>query len=200
MFGAQVPDITPITWLLVFLSIFFTPALTMRLLSDEARLGTLELLLTAPIRDFELVVGKWLGGMLFMLSIIAITFFFPLILHNLISPGIDQRVMMSAYLGVVLVMASLLAIGVGVSAIFSNQFASFFITFGIFFFLWFMVSIPASFVQTGTDVFTYLSMASHFTDTLNRGVIQLSDIAYYVSLTALGLFTATTALEIRRWR
>ena len=67
MMGGPAPESTPINWLFVFLMIFLSPALTMRLLSDEARMGTLELLLTAPIRDFELVAGKWLGAFLFVL-------------------------------------------------------------------------------------------------------------------------------------
>jgi ABC-2 type transport system permease protein len=83
--GGTPPDVTPITWLFVFLAVFLAPALTMRLLSDEARMGTLELLLTAPVRDAELVIGKWLGSMLFMLTILAATLVYPLILQNFVS-------------------------------------------------------------------------------------------------------------------
>ena len=199
--GAPPPDITPITWLFCFLLVFTTPVLTMRLLSDEARMGTLELLLTAPIRDYELVVGKWLSAFLYILTVLAMTLVFPIILHfGLVSPGIDQKLFLSAYLGVVLVAAAFLALGVGISAIFTNQFAAFFVTFGLFFFLWFMVSLPASLLPTGGDVLTYLNMSSHFTDAFNAGNVKLSDVVYYVSLIALGLFMGTTAIEIRRWR
>jgi len=199
--GAPPPDITPITWLFCFLLVFTTPVLTMRLLSDEARMGTLELLLTAPIRDFELVVGKWLSALLFILTILAITLVYPIILHfALVSPGIDQKLLLSAYLGVILVAAAFLALGVGISAIFTNQFASFFVTFGLFFFLWFMVSLPANLLPSGGDALNYLNMSSHFTDALNTGNVKLSDLIYYFSLIALGLFTGTTAIEIRRWR
>src|SRR5215212_12179536 len=104
--GAPPPDISPITWLFCFLLVFTTPVLTMRLISDEARMGTLELLLTAPIRDFELVIGKWLGGFLFFLTVLAVTLVYPLILNSLVSPGIDQQLVMSSYLGVILVAAS----------------------------------------------------------------------------------------------
>src|SRR6188474_1944041 len=132
--GAPPPDISPITWLFCFLLVFTTPVLTMRLISDEARMGTLELLLTAPIRDFELVVGKWLAGFLFILSVLAITLIYPIILNgiaigsftilpSLVSPGLDRQLMFSAYMGVILVAASFLAIGVGFSALFSNQIA-----------------------------------------------------------------------------
>jgi len=199
--GAPPPDISPITWLFCFLLVFTTPVLTMRLISDEARMGTLELLLTAPIRDFELVVGKWLSAFLFILTILAITLVFPIILHfMLVSPGIDQKLFLSAYLGVILVAGAFLALGVGISAIFTNQFAAFFITFGLFFFLWFLVSLPANLLPNGGDALNYLNMSSHFNDGFNQGNIKLSDIVYYISLIALGLFMGTTAIEVRRWR
>jgi ABC-2 type transport system permease protein len=199
--GAPPPDISPITWLFCFLLVFTTPVLTMRLISDEARMGTLELLLTAPIRDFELVVGKWLGAFLFILTILAITLIFPIILHfMLVNPGIDQKLFLSAYLGVILVAGAFLALGVGISAIFTNQFAAFFVTFGLFFFLWFLVSLPANLLPNGGDALNYLNMSSHFNEGFNAGSIDLSDIVYYISLIALGLFVGTTAIEVRRWR
>ena len=164
-------------------------------------MGTLELLLTAPIRDFELVVGKWLGAFLFILTILAITLIFPIILHfMLVSPGIDQKLFLSAYLGVILVAGAFLALGVGISAIFTNQFAAFFVTFGLFFFLWFLVSLPANLLPGGGDALNYLNMSSHFNEGFNAGNINLSDIVYYISLIALGLFVGTTAIEVRRWR
>jgi ABC-2 type transport system permease protein len=198
--GGSVPESTPINWLFVFLMIFLSPALTMRLLSDEARMGTLELLLTAPIRDFELVAGKWLGAFLFVLSVAALTLVFPIIINNFVTPGIDWRVILSSYIGVILVCAALLALGTGISAIFTNQFAAFFVTLGLFFFLWFMISLPASYLQEGGDVLNYLSLSTHFSQSMNNGTINLGDIVYYLSLTALGLFVGTTAVEIRRWR
>ncbi|MBE0680566.1 MAG: ABC transporter permease subunit [Anaerolineales bacterium] len=198
--GGGAPEATPINWLFVFLMIFLSPALTMRALSDEARMGTLELMLTAPVRDFELVAGKWLGAMFFVLTLALITLVFPIILNNFVSPSIDWKVVMSSYLGLVLVSSALLALGVGISAIFTNQFAAFFSTLGLFFFLWFMISLPAGYLQESGEVLNYLSLSNHFSQTMNIGTIHLGDIAYYLSLTALGLFVGTTAIEIRRWR
>ncbi|NWG06354.1 MAG: ABC transporter permease subunit [Chloroflexi bacterium] len=199
--GAPTPDITPITWLFTFLLVFTTPALTMRLISEEARMGTLELMLTAPVRDFELVAGKWLGGMLLILTILAVTAIYPILLNSFVDPGIDLRLTLSAYLGVVLVAASFLALGVGISAVFTNQFAAFFTTFGLFFLIWFMMALPANLVQgSGGDIFRYIDMSAHFLDSLNQGIINLSDLVYYISLIALGLFTGTVAVEMRRWR
>jgi len=200
MFGGPAPDSSAVNWLFVFLMIFLSPALTMRLLSDEARMGTLELLLTAPVRDFELVAGKWLGAFLFVLALAALTLVFPLITNNYVSPGIDWMVVLSSYLGLILISAALLAIGTGISAIFSNQFAAFFVTLGLFFFLWFMVSLPAGYLETGGDVLNYLSLSTHFSQSMNTGTINLGDLVYYLSLIAMGLFAGTTAVEIRRWR
>jgi ABC-2 type transport system permease protein len=200
MMGGPAPESAPINWLFVFLMIFLSPALTMRLVSDEARMGTLELLLTAPLRDFELIAGKWLGALLFVLSLAALTLIFPIIINNYVSPGIDWMVILSSYLGMILISAALLALGTGISAIFTNQFAAFFMTLGLFFFLWFMVSLPASYLQEGGDVLNYLSLSTHFSQSMNNGTINLGDIVYYLSLIALGLFAGATAVEIRRWR
>lgn len=198
----QTPDITSITGAFGFLLVLTIPAITMRLLADEARMGTLELLLTAPVTDFELVAGKWLGGFLFILSILAVTLIYPLLLHFvLVSPGIDQQLVMSAYLGVILVTASFLALGVGISSLFTNQVAAFFVTLSVFVFLWWLIGFPAQLLQgTGGEVFQYLSMQSHFYDAFNRGSVYLTDIIYFVSLIALGLFIGTSAIESRRWR
>jgi ABC-2 type transport system permease protein len=197
----QVPDISPITGAFGFLLVLSIPAITMRLLADEARMGTLELLLTAPVRDFELVAGKWLGGFLFMLTILAITLIYPLILNGLVTPGIDQQLVISSYLGVILVTAAFLALGVGISAVFTNQVAAFFITLSTFVFLWWLIGFPAQVLQgTASEVFRYLDMKTHFYDALNVGSIRLSDLVYFFSLIALGLFVGTTAVEVRRWR
>jgi ABC-2 type transport system permease protein len=197
----QVPDISPITGAFGFLLVLSIPAITMRLLADEARMGTLELLLTAPVRDFELVTGKWLGALLFMLTILAITLVYPLILNSLVSPGIDQQLVMSSYLGVILITAAFLALGVGISAVFTNQVAAFFVTLSTFVFLWWLIGFPAQVLQgTASEIFRYLDMKTHFYDALNVGNIRLSDLVYFFSLISLGLFVGTTAVEVRRWR
>lgn len=197
---SQAPDARMVAGPMAFLLVFTAPALTMRLLADETRMGTMELLLTAPVRDWEMVTGKWLGALLFVLTTVAITLVFPLIMNFLVDPGIDQMMMMSAYLGIILVSAAFLAIGVGISAIFSNQFAAYFTTMGALVFLWWLVGFPANVLFTGGEIFAYLDMSSHFYDSLLRGVINLSDVVYYLSLTALGLFIGSVSVEMRRWR
>ncbi|NWF62850.1 MAG: ABC transporter permease subunit [Chloroflexi bacterium] len=197
--GGIVPEIGTVNGLFAFLMIFLSPALTMRLLSDEARMGTLELMLTAPIRDAELVVGKWLGSMLFALTLLGVTLIFPIVLNNFVEPNIDWLAVISSYLGLILLFATMLALGVGISAIFTNQFAAFFVTLGVVFFLYFLIGLPASLLPQSGEVLNYLSINNHF-DQMNSGVVTLGGIVYYLSLIAFGLFTGTTAIEIRRWR
>jgi ABC-2 type transport system permease protein len=181
--------------------LFAVPALTMRLLADEQRMGTLELLLTTPIKDGELVVGKWLGSFLFMLSIIAITLVYPLVLNKLTSPGIDQGVMISAYLAIILLTAVFLAIGTAMSTFFSNQFAAFFATLAVLILFWWLIRLPTFIIQNDSiiNILNYLDLNGRFNSMLS-GTITISDIVYPLSLTALGLFLSATAVEIRRWK
>lgn len=196
----QAPDISIVTGPMAFLLVFSVPALTMRLLADELRMGTLELMLTAPVRDWELVVGKWFGSFLFVLTIIGISLIFPFILNSMVDPGIDQQLMLSSYLGIILVAAAFLSIGVSISAMFSNQFAAFFLSMGLLVILWFLIGIPAQIFFTGGEIFDYLNMNSRFYNSLNQGIINLSDIVYFLSITAMGLFIGSIATETRRWR
>jgi ABC-2 type transport system permease protein len=195
------PDITIVVGPLVTLFLFSTPAITMRSLAEEQRTGTMELLLTAPLRDAELVIGKWLGAFLFSLTIIVISLVFPLILNHIISPGIDQGMMVAAYLGLILLSATFIAIGVAVSSLFSNQIAAFFAGLGILIVSW-MISYPVQAVSssTGGQILTYLDLSQHFYNTFFAGVIQLQDIVYYLSVTALALFLGSVSVELRRWR
>lgn len=195
-----VPEISEINNLFAFILLIATPALTMRLLADETRTGTIELLLTAPVRDYELIIGKWLGSLLFIVSIIAVTLIYAFILNNQVSPGIDLKLLLSSYLGLILLAGSFLAIGVGISAVFSNQITAFISTLAIFIVLWWLIGIPANLLPVGGEFFSYMVMNSHFGGAFNTGVINLSDLIYFISLIAIGLFTGTVAIEIRRWR
>ncbi len=196
--GVNAPGITWVGSTFDFLLLFLIPALTMRLMADENRMGTMELLLTAPIRDWELILGKWLGALLFVLTILAVTLIYPLILNSLETPGLDQKLMISSYLSVILLAAAYLALGVGISSLFSNQIAAFFSTLVVFIFLWWLIGFPASYVSAGADFFNYMSTTTHV-DALNNGTINLSDITYFLSLTAIGLFIGKMAIETRRW-
>lgn len=200
MGGAAPPGTNAVMWVMAYLFLLALPALTMRLMAEEHRSGTLELLLTSPVRDWELVVGKWLGSFLFILTIIAVTLIYPVVLNNLVTPGIDQGMMVANYLGIILVAAAFLSIGTAISSFFNNQFAAFFATIAVLFFLWWVIGWPAAVMQGGGEIFHYLSMSEHFYNNFLAGKVLLTDIIYYLSLTALGLFLGTVAVEIRRWQ
>ena len=197
-----VPTAQVIIGPLVTLLLFTTPAVTMRTISDEQRMGTLETLLTAPVRDWELVVGKWLGSFLFYFALIALTWIFPIVLNIFVKPSIDQGLLIC---GLPWLYYSLwrafVAIGVFASSLFSNQIAAFFTTLGILLVLW-MISYPAQASSTtgGSQIFTYLDLSQHFYNTFLRGIIELKDIIYYLSVTVLALFLGTMSVEARRWR
>jgi ABC-2 type transport system permease protein len=199
-FGAA-PDFRPISGTFTFLLVLSAPALTMRLISDEARMGTLELLLTAPVRDHELVIGKWLGAMLYILSLLVVTLVYPIVLSRFVEPGIDWYVILTSYLGMILLAGVFLSLGTAVSAMFTNQITAFFVSLILFITLWWLIGFPANVVSgDAARIFQYLDMKTHFYNGLDSGVINLSGLVYYLSLIALGIFTGSAAVEMRRWR
>lgn len=181
--------------------LFTVPAITMRSLAEEQRAGTLELLLTAPVRDWEVIIGKWLGSVLFIFLILLITWVYPIIMNQLVQPGIDQGLMVAGYLGLFLMVCSFLAIGVAVSSLFSNQIAAFFATFGILLVLW-LIGFPAQIMGAlgGVGILQYLSIQDHFFSSFYTGVLELKDIVYYLSVIAIALFLGSVSVETRRWR
>ncbi len=184
---------------LVTLLLFVMPAITMRSIAEEVRMGTMELLLTAPVKDWELVVGKWLGAFLFMFSLLAVTWIFPIVLNFLVKPGVDQGILLSGYLGLVLMVASLVAIGVFISSLFNSQVVVFLVSLAIVLVFWLVRPASTTAGGLGSQILTYLNFIDHFLN-FYQGTIDLSDIVYYLSLTSLGLFLGTVSVEMRRWR
>jgi len=198
-FGQVTPDGRIVIDPLVTILLFATPAITMRLLADEQRMGTIELLLTAPVRDWEVIVGKWLGAMGFMLALLLATWIYPLILHRLTTPGIDQGVLVSAYLGLVLMAGAMVAIGVLISSLLNNPVAAFFVTLLVLLFLW-IVGVFGRGTGSGSELLSYLSFVDHYYSNFYQGLLDLSDAVYYISLTALALLLGSQVVEARRWR
>ncbi|MDH5506779.1 MAG: ABC transporter permease [Anaerolineae bacterium] len=198
--NGYVPGIDQIYPAISFILIFAVPAITMRVISEEHRLGTIELLLTAPVKDWEVVVGKWLGALLFILTTIALTFVYPMYLNNIVVPGIDQGPLISGYLGLVMLSSAFVAIGVAVSSMFNNQVASLFASMGIFLVLWWLIGIPAQLSTSGmSEILRYLEFEGHFSSSI-RGVINLGDMIYFASITLFSLVAGSVSLETRRWR
>lgn len=185
---------------LVSLILFSTPAITMRTIADEHRTGTLETLLTAPVRDWELVTGKWLGSLLFYLCVIATTLLFPLILGFFVQPGIDLGLAGAGYLGIILLTGVFLAIGVFISSLFSNQSAAFFATLGVFLVFW-LIGYPAELAGGPvSSVLQYIDLSKHFYSSFIIGTVELKDVVYYISVIVAFLFLGSVSTESRRWR
>ncbi len=194
---------------LLTILLFATPAITMRLIAEENSLGTIELMLTAPVRDSELVIGKWLGGTLFGSVLLGLTWIYPVFLQVITKPnGIDQGPLVSSYLVLLLLMASLVAIGVCISAPFKNVTAAFFASLMASLALWVSglgaSALSSSGAAGGTSLFgtilQYLDFTSHFYNTAYAGRLDLRDIVFYTSIIVLMLFFATRIVESRRWR
>lgn len=201
--------------LLETLMVFFVPVLTMRLLAEERRLGTLEVLLTSPVRDWEVVVGKWLGGLLAYLAAVSFTLVYVLLLSiqeplrtqvdlagmRLVLPALDYGSILVAYVGLVLVGAAWVAVGVLASSLTSNQVVA--AVVGIFTLLLvdvglaFAVDLPLP--PALRDFLDYASASRH-AFSFQDGRLVLSDAVYYLTLVVGALFLATRVLESRRWR
>lgn len=195
-----IPNIEMVLAPMVTIFLFTTPAITMRLLADEQKTGTLEILMTKPLRDWELVVGKWLGAMMFYSIILVITWLYPLIMNFMIKPGIDLGTVLAGYLGIFLMVASFIAIGVFASSLFANQIAVFFTTLGILLVFW-LIDFPGqAFGGVAGNVMQYLGLTGHYFNSFYTGVIELKDLVYFLSLTVFALFLGSTSIESRRWR
>jgi ABC-2 type transport system permease protein len=203
-FGAQQgapPDTTSMFGPFAFLLLFAVPALTMRLLAEEQKAGTLELMLTAPLHDWELVVGKWLGAYAFMLVVVVLSLAFPFTLHLLTQPtGIEQGPLVASYVGLCLMVGAMLAVGTMVSALTDSQVVAVLIALAILVGLW-LIGTPSNlFSNWFGSVIDYLDMSNRFFSNFYRGVVSTVDIVYFVSLTAVPLFVATQLISSRRWR
>lgn len=188
---------------MAFMLMLITPALTTRLLAGERSAGTIELLLTLPLREWELVLGKWLGALLFVISILLVSLVYPVILNQFVEPGLDSGPLIGGYLGLLLFSAALIAVGIFISSLFSNQIAAFLATLFALIFLWWMFGIIGRVDLLGggaAEVSRYLDFQSHFYENMILGILDLKDIVYYLSITVLSLFLSSIVLEIRRWR
>jgi ABC-2 type transport system permease protein len=185
-----------INWAAFFV-VFLSPLLTMRLLAEEQKMGTLELLLTSPVRDWEVVAGKYIASFLILVATIALTVYYVLLLYFFGNP--DSGPVLSSYLGLFLYGAAALSIGLLASSLSSNQIVAAVVGMAVLLTLS-NVDRVASLVEGVTaDVLNGVSMNAHFLD-FTRGIIDTSHVIYYLSLTAVFLFLTVRSLETRRWR
>jgi len=176
------------------LLLLIVPILTMRLLAEERRAGTLELLLTAPVKESHVILAKYLAGMSVVLIMVGLTAAYAVVLGLYGTP--EWGPIYGGYLGLALLASTLVSLGLAVSAFTSNQVIAAIVTIGISFFLW-MVDTLAAMLPDGFErVFISLSLLARFTP-FATGAMYTSDAGFFISTTLLALFIATRALARR---
>lgn len=189
--------IAPLLSNIAVVGLFLIPLISMRLFAEEKRQGTIELLITSPVHDIEVVIGKWLSAVLMysaLLGVLLLDFSFLFIYGH---P--DWRPVVTGFLGILLQGATLLAFGTFVSTLTKNQIVAGAIGFSLSLLLW-IINWTTSFGNSVTiQVLNYLSIVSHM-DSFSRGVIDTKDLIYYLSMIFFGLFLTSRSLESLRWR
>jgi len=176
---------------------FIIPAITMRLLAEEKGSGTLEMLITMPVRDWEVVLGKFLAGMAMLAAIVGMTCFYAVTL-SFLGP-VDKGPVITGYVGLLLMGGAYVAIGVMASSLTRNQIVAFILAFAISFALFIFGQVVQYAPEWIGPVLAFLSMGNHF-ESLSRGVIDSRDVIYYVSVMAVSLVIATVSLQSRKWK
>jgi ABC-2 type transport system permease protein len=179
------------------LFMFMVPAITMRLLADEKASGTLELLITLPVRDWEVVVGKFLAAMALLCTALGLTLIFAITVRSL--GPLDRGPAIGGYLGLVLMGGAYVAIGVMASSFTRNSIVSFIVAFAISFGLYLFGRLTQFLPPSWQSLVAFLSIDGHF-ENIGRGVIDTRDLVYYFSMIGVSLLVATLSLESRRWR
>jgi ABC-2 type transport system permease protein len=182
---------------LPILVLFFLPGITMRTYSEEKRSGTIELLLTSPLTDLQIIFGKFLGAMGLYATMLGVTLIHVGILFIYGQP--EWKPIVTVYLGLLLLGGCFIAVGLFISSLTKNQIIAFVATFAVFLFLW-IITWVGSFAGPTVDKLTqYLSIIDHFDD-FGKGVLDTSHIIYYLSVITFGLFLTAKAVESERWR
>ncbi len=179
-----------------FLLLFFAPAMTMRLISEEKKAGTLELLFTKPIKEYEIVMGKFLAAWALYFFTLLPTLCYYITVTML--GTLDTGAVIGGYLGLLAVGAVFLSISIFGSALTENQVIAFIVSLFIVFAL-FMLDKVLFYLPTFLGmILEYISIDYHFSN-IARGVIDTRDVIYYLSMIGFSLFMATNALQKRRW-
>ena len=185
--------------LMPWIFLFFIPAVTMKLWAEEKKIGTIEILMTLPIRDYEVVIGKFLACLALLAVTILLTLVVPFSVMYLGNP--DVGTLITGYIGLLLMGAAYIAIGFFASTLTENQIVAFIIG----------IAVCLTLLLIGEDIvlfktpnwlfpiFSYLGLGAHYSSIL-RGVLDSRDIIYYLSVIAFFLYLSTLAVESRKWR
>jgi ABC-2 type transport system permease protein len=177
--------------------LFVMPMITMRTYSEEKRSGTIELLLTSPVTDFQIIMGKFLGALGLYASMLLVTMLYMAIVFVYGNP--EWKPIATGYLGLLLMGGCFLSVGLFISSVTKNQIVAGFLTFAVFLMLW-VINWMAD--QSGPimgAVLKYLSITDHFDD-FARGIIDTKHVIYYVTFITFGLFLTAKSVDMERWR
>jgi len=173
------------------------PLLTMRLFAEERRSGTIELLLTYPVRDGAVLLGKYLAALALYALMLALTLLYPGVVAYFVR--LEAGPLLTGYLGLLLMGATFIAVGVFASSLTENQIVASITTFGILLIFWILGWSADYAGGTTGKVLQHLSILEH-NESFARGVLDTKDIIYYVDFTVLALFLTLRSLETRRWK
>lgn len=193
------PSIVP--QFLSFGMIFFAPVLTMRLLAEESREGTLELLLTAPIQDFDIVMGKFLGAWTYYTLLLALTLVYPFLVMSA-SPAVpDLGLLIAAYIGIWLYGGATLAVGLMFSALTENQIVAAFLSLSALLILYLgnLAGEIVADIQLA-NLIRALTLNGHFSPSFAYGLVRAEDVAYFAGIIVVMLYLTMRLVESRRWR
>ena len=179
--------------------LFMLPMITMAAFADEKRRGTMELLMTSPITNVQIILGKFLAALAFFFVMLLPTMFYYIFVLAYSSPRMAFGPMFSGYLGLLFLGGALISLGIFISTLTENQIVAASVTFGAFLILW-VIDLSAR--AGGTvlqEIVSYLSILNHFED-FSKGVIDTSSLVIYSSFIFLGLFLTFRSIESLRWR
>jgi ABC-2 type transport system permease protein len=177
--------------------LFFIPVISMRLFAEEKRNGTIELLATSPIQDFEVILGKWLAAVALYAGMLLLTGLNLAFVFKYGNP--DWKPMAVGYLGLLLQASALLAIGTFISSLTKNQIIAGAASFGVCLLVFVLGWASGYETSTWAQVLSYMSVTSHM-ESFTKGVLDSKDAVYYVTVIFLGLFLTARSLESLRWR
>jgi ABC-2 type transport system permease protein len=176
--------------------LFLIPALTMRLMADEKKSGTLDVLLACPVRDWEIILGKYLGSLAFYGVMLVTTLHYPALLALFGRP--DYVPMGVGYLGVFLLGGAVLATGLWTSTLTRSQIVAYVSAFGLLLLLWSLGSVGAYLGGFSTRLFNFVSLTGHYED-FTRGILDSRHVVYYLTWIFLFLALSVRSLGLRRW-
>lgn len=177
--------------------LFIMPMITMRTYSEEKRSGTIELLLTSPVTDIEIILGKFFGALGLYLAMLAMTLPYMGILFFYGNP--EWRPLLAAYLGLVLMGGAFVSLGLLISSTTNNQIVAGIVSFVVFLLLWIVGWFADSAGPTIGPITSWLSITEHFDD-FSKGIIDTKHVLYYLSLITFGLFLTAKSVDTERWR